>query len=75
MSTLNLRSLVAHLNDSCRRSLEGAAGLCLSRTQYNVEVEHWLLKILETPDSDLVLALRHFEIDPARVEAGLTRAL
>lgn len=75
MSTLNLRSLVAHLNDSCRRSLEAAAGLCLSRTQYNVEVEHWLLKILETPDSDLVLALRHFEIDPARVEAGLTRAL
>src|SRR5690606_7770078 len=75
MTTANLRSLVAHLNDTCRRALEAAAGLCLSRTQYNIEVEHWLLKILESPKSDLVLALRHFEIDPARVEKGLVRAL
>lgn len=75
MTTANLRSLVAHLNDICRRSLEAAAGLCLSRTNYNIEVEHWLLKILETPKSDLATALRHFGIDPARVEAGLTRAL
>ncbi|MCA8977192.1 MAG: type VI secretion system ATPase TssH [Planctomycetes bacterium] len=75
MTTANLRSLVSHLNDTCRQALEGAAGLCLSRTNYNIEVEHWLLKILESPKSDLVLALRHFEIDPARIQAGLTRAL
>ncbi len=75
MTSANLRSLVAHLNETCRRSLEAAAGLCLSRTNYNIEIEHWLLKILEVPKSDLGVALRHFNIDPARVEAGLTRAL
>ncbi len=50
MVPINLKSLVAKLNDICRRSLEGAAGLCLSRTHYNVEIEHWLLKLLELPN-------------------------
>ena len=75
MTSANLRSLVAHLNDTCRRALEAAAGLCLSRTHYNIEVEHWLLKIFEAGKCDLAVVLRHFQIDPARVEAGLTRAL
>ena len=35
------------MNDICRRSLESAAGLCLSHSNYNVEIEHWLLKMLE----------------------------
>ena len=48
MSTVNLRSLVAHLNDDCRRALESAAGLCLSATHYNIEIEHWLLMLLES---------------------------
>ncbi len=42
MAAVNLKSLVGHLNDSTRRCLEAAAGLCLSQTNYNVEVEHWL---------------------------------
>ena len=29
---MNLKSLVARLNGPCRQALEGAAGLCLSRT-------------------------------------------
>ena len=53
MATVNLKELVGKLNDTCRRSLEGAAGLCLSRTNYNVEIEHWLLKLLELPNTDL----------------------
>ena len=36
---LNLKSLVGRLNDVSRNALEGAAGLCLSRTNYDVEVE------------------------------------
>ena len=47
MSAINLKTLVNKLNPVCRRALEGAAGLCLSRTNYNVEMEHWLLKLLE----------------------------
>ena len=42
---VNLKSLIGKLNDTCRSALEGAAGLCLSRTHYDVEIEHLLLKL------------------------------
>jgi len=75
MASLNLKSLVGKLNASCRRALEGSAGLCLSRTNYNVEVEHWLMKLLEPADGDLPRILRHYEVDPARLNRELTKVL
>ena len=44
---VNLKSLIARLNATCRGALEGAAGLCLSRTNYDVEPEHFLVKLIE----------------------------
>ena len=73
--SVNLKSLIGRLNDTCRQALEGAAGLCLSRTNYDVEVEHVLLKILEAPDTDLLKILRRFEIDASRFAKDVTRAL
>ena len=75
MDQINLKSFVAKLNDTCRRTLEAAAGLCLSRTNYNVEIEHWLLKLLEAPNTDLAALLRQFEIDPSRLSRDLTRVV
>jgi type VI secretion system protein VasG len=75
MASLNLKSLVGKLNNSCRRALEGSAGLCLSRTNYNVEIEHWLMKLLEPTDGDLPRILRHYEVDPARLNRELTKTL
>jgi hypothetical protein len=75
MLAVDLRSLVGRMNDVCRRSLEAAAGLTLSRSHYNVEIEHWLLQLLERPDGDIAAILRHYEIDPARLSADLTRLL
>jgi type VI secretion system protein VasG len=66
---------VGKLNPVCRRALEGAAGLCLSRTNYNVEVEHYLVKLLEAADSDLPRILKHFQVEPARLNRELTKAL
>jgi type VI secretion system protein VasG len=71
----NLKSLVGKLNPPCRRSLEGAAGLCLSRSNYNVEVEHWLLKLLEATDGDLPRVLRQYDVDLGRLNRDLTRSL
>ena len=73
--SVNLKSLIGRLNDTCRQALEGAAGLCLSRTNYDVEVEHVLLKILEAPDTDVLKILRRFEIDASRFAKDVTRAL
>ncbi|MFT6388061.1 MAG: type VI secretion system protein VasG [Cellvibrionaceae bacterium] len=75
MLSIDLKSLVEKLNEPCRNALEGAAGLCLSRTHYNVEVEHWLLKLLEIPDSDLIAVLEKFEIDIGKLARDLNREL
>ncbi len=71
----NLRSLIGKLNDTARKAMEGAAGLCLARTHYDIEVEHFLLKALDAADGDLSLILRYFEIDKSRLTGELTRGL
>ena len=73
MPGISAKSLIGKLNATCRRGLEAAAGLCLSRTNYNVEIEHWLLKLLETPDTDLPRVLRHYDIDAGQVEPRTER--
>ena len=51
---VNLKGLIGKLDDSCRRALEAAAGLCLSRTHYDVDVEHLLVETHGmSNDSDL----------------------
>ena len=72
MVQLNLKELVGKLAPTTRGTLEGAAGLCLSRTNYNVEIEHWLIKLLETANSDLAVVLRFFDVDTSRLTADLT---
>jgi len=75
MASVNLKSLVGRLNDVCRRALEGAAGLCLSRTNYNVETEHWLHKLIEVPNSDLQAVFKYYGIDTSRLTRDLTKAI
>ena len=72
---LNLKSLVGRLNDVSRNALEGAAGLCLSRTNYDVEVEHILAKILEQDDTDLHKIASHYEINIDRLNKDVSSAL
>ncbi|WP_421793282.1 type VI secretion system ATPase TssH [Hydrocarboniphaga effusa] len=73
--TVNIRSLVGRLNTATRTAMEGAAGLCLSRGHYDVEIEHLLLKLVETENSDLRRILRQFDVEPSVFERELGRAL
>ena len=75
MATLNLKSLVGKLNKVCQQSLEAAAGLCLSRTNYNVELEHWLTKLVEATNTDIENIARHFEVNLSRVTTDLNKAM
>jgi len=72
---MNLKSLIGKLNDSTRGALEAAAGLCLARTHYDIEVEHYLTKLLDSTDNDAAVIFRHFEIDSSKLSVELTRAL
>jgi len=72
---LNLKSLIGKLNEQTRGALEAAAGLCLSRTHYDIEIEHLLLKMLDSSSNDFASILKHFEVDKSRLAAELTRSL
>ncbi len=72
---VNLKSLVGRLNDTCRGALEGAAGLCLSRTNYDVEIEHILAKLLEENDTDLHKICRHYEVNIDRLTKDVSTSL
>ena len=72
---IDLKALIGRLSDATRGALESAAGLCLARTHYDVEIEHYLLKLLDGADTDFARILRHFEVNPSRLSADLTRSL
>src|SRR5438034_4747695 len=71
----NLKSLLGKLNETSRHALEGAAGLCLARTNYEVDVEHLLIKLLETSRTDLTRIMEHFEGNASRLSRELTTAV
>ena len=75
MSSIDLRSLVGRLNDTSGRALEAAAGFTLSRSHYDVEVEHWLLKLADIAGSDFVAILRHAGVDEGRLASDLNAEL
>jgi type VI secretion system protein VasG len=71
---INVRSLIGKLNDTTRHALEAAAGFCLARTHYDVEIEHYLSKLLDASDADFAFILKAFNIDKSRLAAELTRS-
>ena len=75
MAISNLKSLIEKLNEPCRSALESAAGLCLSQTHYEVDIEHFLIKLLELSNTDVLKILKYFEINEAHLISDLTRAI
>ncbi len=75
MPAIDLKMLVGRLNDLSRRALEASAGSALSRTHYNVELEHWLLQLLDVPGSDIALIAQAFDLTRDRIAAELSAAL
>jgi type VI secretion system protein VasG len=58
-----------------RSTIEAAAGLCLSRTHYDVEIEHFLTKALDSADGDLAQILKHYGVNRSRLADDLARGL
>jgi type VI secretion system protein VasG len=72
---VNLRALIAKLNSTTRGAVEAAAGLCLSRTHYDVEVEHYLVKLLDSTDNDFAFIIRQYALDRSRLSSDLAKSL
>ena len=73
--SLNLKSLIGKVDDATRSALEAAAGLCVSRTHYDIEIEHYLLKVIDSSDNDVAFILRQYSVDRSRLTAELQRSL
>jgi type VI secretion system protein VasG len=71
----NWKFFFGKVNQTTRDALEAAVGLCASRTHYEAEIEHYLMKLLDQSDSDLQRILKHFGADRSRLAAELTRSL
>ena len=72
---VNLKSLIGKLNPTCRAVLEASAGLCMQRTHYDVEIEHFLMKLLDVPSTDCVAIFRAFEVNQAQLGRDILRTL
>ena len=73
--SLNLKSLIGKVDDATRSALEAAAGLCVSRTHYDIEIEHYLLKVIDSSDNDVAFILRQYSVDRSRLTAELQHSL
>lgn len=69
--SINLKTLISKLNDTSRAAATRAASLCVSLGQYEVDVEHLFLALLEQPKSDLALIARQSDISITQLEADL----
>lgn len=75
MIQVDRKKLFDKLSPICGQTLEMACALCMTRTNYHVEIEHWLLKLIEHPESDCQRIMEAFTVDVATVYKDLTRAL
>ena len=75
MISIDLKSLVKKMSPYLRDSLEGAAGICLSQGQFNVELEHWLLKLLDKTDTDIYQLLITHEVNPSTLAKQLATSI
>ncbi|CAB3801344.1 Protein ClpV1 [Paraburkholderia ultramafica] len=75
MTHRDLSPFLRRLNDHCARALADAASLCETRAHRDIEVEHWLIKLLELGEGDLVAIVRRYELDMDGIWNGLLHAI
>src|SRR5947209_16002684 len=71
----SLRALIGKLNDTTREAMEGAAKLCARRTNYEIQIEHFLVTLMDVPGSDLALILPHFGVNKEILARDLSASL
>ncbi len=69
------KSLMSKMNRFCTRSLEAAAGLCVSRTNYEVTVEHFLHVMCEEIASDIWCTTKAYGLDPTKFRTALLETI
>jgi type VI secretion system protein VasG len=71
----DLKSLLSKLNKQAESYLHNAAGLCVSRSNYEIGSEHFFLKASEDTSGEIQTILHYFDIDPGQILGELSRTL
>ena len=71
----SLKTLISKLTETSRRAAVRAASLTMSRGNYEVDLEHLFLALLEEPNSDFVVLCRRFEIPAGALQSDLEREI
>lgn len=72
---VELEALIKKLNSVCHGAIQKAAELCVSNTNYNVEIEHLILQLVNHPDSDITIILHHYDIEIDKVLKQCTKSV
>ncbi|MCB2159174.1 MAG: type VI secretion system ATPase TssH, partial [Rhodobacteraceae bacterium] len=75
MSEISRVALFGKLNRLAYQAIESATVFCKLRGNPYVELVHWLHQILQGQDSDIHRIIQHYQLDPGRIAADMTRAL
>ena len=70
---INLKTLIGKLNDTTRAAATRAASICVGMGQYEVEIEHLFLGLIEQPGSDLCVIAQACDISLTGLETDLRK--
>ena len=72
---IDLRTLLTKLNPTCKQAIRLAAELCGGQSHFNVELEHFIFKLMEGKAPDIEILFEEFGVDYAKVMAQLQQRL
>jgi len=75
MTEISRVALFGKLNKVGYQAIEGATVFCKMRGNPYVEIVHWLAQLVQLDNSDIQRIIQHYELDPAKLSADMTRAL
>ena len=75
MSEISRVALFGKLNRVAYKAVEGATVFCKLRGNPYVELEHWVMQIVQTQDTDWHRIIKHYQIDASVLAKDITNAL
>lgn len=75
MADIKRSTLFGKLNPVAYKTLESSTVFCKMRGNPYVELVHWVHQLIQSPENDLGLILRHFGCDASRLATDVTSAL
>ena len=73
--SVNLKSLIGKLNPNTRSAVEDAAKLAMSRTNYYIEVEHFLRLLMDGTDNDFAYIATNFGLNTSRLTQEVDQSI